>query len=64
VSAPGAGGLDPALWLRAAEAAGAAPTLASADVVELNPLFDHDGRTARLAALTVWMLLRGHARRT
>jgi arginase family enzyme len=32
-------------------------------VVEENPAFDQDGRTARLAALTVWWLLRGRAER-
>lgn len=33
------------------------------DVVELNPRFDADGRTARLAALTVWWFLKGLAER-
>jgi len=28
-------------------------------VVELNPHFDRDAQTARLAALTVWHILRG-----
>jgi Arginase family len=51
------------LWLAAAEAAGAKPLVRSADVVELNPAYDLDGRTARLAALTVWRLLRGVASR-
>ena len=35
----------------------------SADVVELNPAVDRDGQTARLAALTVWWLLRGRSER-
>jgi formiminoglutamase len=63
VSAPAAGGLDSGVWLAAAEAAGRSPAVRSVDVVELNPRFDPDGRTARLAALTVWRLLRGLADR-
>jgi arginase family enzyme len=35
----------------------------SADVVELNPRLAAGGQTARLAALTVWWLLRGLAER-
>ena len=63
VSAPGAGGMTTALWLRAAEACGASPHVASADVVELSPRHDAGGQTATLAALTVWHLLGGLARR-
>lgn len=63
VSAPNAGGLSSELWLEAAFAAGHSPSVQSADVVELNPVFDQDGRTARLAALTVWWLLKGRAER-
>lgn len=63
VSAPAADGLTPDLWLRAAESAGAAPAVRSFDVAELNPRFDVDSRTARLAALTVWRFLRGVAKR-
>lgn len=59
VSAPAADGLHPELWLTAAERAGANPAVRSFDVVELNPRFDVDERTARLAALTVWRFLRG-----
>jgi len=59
VSAPGAGGLEPRIWLHAAEAAGRCPEVRSLDVVELNPRFDRDEQTARLAALTVWHFLRG-----
>jgi formiminoglutamase len=61
VSAPNAAGLSSELWLAAAQAAGRSPSVTSADVVEENPAFDQDGRTARLAALTVWRLLRGRA---
>jgi formiminoglutamase len=63
VSAPNSGGLPSELWLAAAYEAGRAPGVGSADVVELNPTVDQDGRTARLAALTVWWLLRGRAER-
>jgi formiminoglutamase len=61
VSAPTTDGLTPAEWLRAAYRAGSCAQVASADVVELNPRFDRDDQTARLAARTVWELLRGRA---
>ena len=63
VSAPGLGGMPVTRWLRAAEACGASPAVASLDVVELSPPHDVDGRTATLAALTVWHMLRGIAGR-
>jgi formiminoglutamase len=63
VSAPTSAGLSTELWLAAANAAGRCPAVTSADVVELNPAVDRDGQTARLAALTVWCLLRGRAQR-
>lgn len=63
VSAPNPGGLAPALWLHAAYRMGASGAVRSMDIVEVNPRFDQDGRTARLAALTVWHFLRGLAQR-
>jgi formiminoglutamase len=63
VSAPATDGLPVSLWLEAAFRAGATPAVASADVVELSPPHDQDGQTARLAALTVWQILRGVATR-
>lgn len=63
VSAPNPAGLSSDLWLKAAFVAGRSAAVTSADVVELNPRFDPDGQTARLAALTVWWLLRGRAER-
>ena len=63
VSAPSPAGLTSELWLAAANNAGRCPAVTSADVVELNPAVDRDGQTARLAALTVWWLLRGRAER-
>jgi formiminoglutamase len=63
VSAPAAGGLSTSHWLMAAHEAGRNPAVTSADVVETNPAIDRDGQTARLAALTVWWILRGIAER-
>lgn len=63
VSAPNAAGLPAPLWVYAAYLMGRAPLVTSMDVVELNPAFDVDGRTARLAALTVWHFLKGLAER-
>jgi len=59
VSAPSTGGLTPALWLHAAYEAGRCPTALGFDIVELNPHFDRDAQTARLAAMTAWHILRG-----
>lgn len=63
VSAPATGGLTLPLWFLAAYLAGMTPAVKSADVVELAPPLDHDGQTARLAAVTVWQILRGLATR-
>lgn len=63
VSAPATGGMPAELWLRAARGAGRCAAVTSCDVVELNPRLDRDGQTARLAALTVWQVLRGFAER-
>jgi formiminoglutamase len=62
VSAPNPGGLPADVWLHAAYQMGASGAVRSMDVVELNPRVDVDGRTARLAALTVWCFLSGRAR--
>ena len=63
VSAPNTGGLGTDLWIEAAYQAGRSTAVTSADVVELNPTVDRDGQTARLAAVTVWWLLRGRSER-
>ena len=63
VSAPASGGMPPQLWLMAAHEAGRNLAVTSADIVETNPALDRDGQTARLAALTVWWILRGIAER-
>jgi formiminoglutamase len=62
-SAPAVGGLAVELWLHAAYQAGRNQRVASMDLVECNPVYDVDGRTARLAAVTVWQVLRGLAER-
>ncbi|MEM8558539.1 MAG: formimidoylglutamase [Bacteroidota bacterium] len=64
VSAPNAGGLSASLWLHAAYETARSPHVTSLDVVELNPTYDVDGRTAQLAALTVWTFLEGLAERS
>jgi arginase family enzyme len=63
VSAPCPSGLSPALWLDLAFRAGASSHVTSFELVEVNPRFDVDGATVRLAAATVWNFLRGVAAR-
>lgn len=63
VSAPAARGLWPGPWLAAARRAGRSAAVTSADLCELCPPHDVGGRTARLAALTAWEILRGLAER-
>jgi formiminoglutamase len=63
VSAPATGGFTVPEWLGFAHDAGRHPAVRSVDVAELNPVHDRDGQTARLAALTVWHILRGLASR-
>ena len=63
VSAPAVGGIGSRGWLALAWRAGRSPAVTSCDVVELNPMVDHDGVTARLAAATVWQIFRGLATR-
>ena len=63
VSAPSIGGFSTEEWLEIAYAGGRNRNVKSVDVVEVNPAFDIDGRTARLAALTLWHFIRGLARR-
>jgi len=63
VSAPATGGMSTDLWLAAAFQAGACAQVSSCDLVEMNPNYDRDGQTARLAAVTIWHVLRGIALR-
>ena len=59
VSAPATGGMSSELWLYAAYQAGRTRAVRSIDIVEMNPKYDRDGQTARLAALTIWNFLMG-----
>ena len=63
VSAPSTDGLRVPLWLDAARRAGRTSSVRGVDVVELSPPLDPDGRTAALAARTVWAVLQGLAER-
>jgi formimidoylglutamase len=63
VSAPAAVGLDPVEFVAAARTAAADPTVRYIDLMELNPEFDTDGRTARLAAIAFAAIVSGVADR-
>jgi formiminoglutamase len=63
VSAPNPLGLAGDEVADCARRAGAAPEVASLDLVEVSPLLDPDGRSARWAALVVWHFLAGLAAR-
>lgn len=66
--APGVSAMNPAGWPPArlaawAEAAGAATNVRCFDIMELNPVHDADGRTARVAAHLFLSFLKGFSRR-
>lgn len=63
VSAPCSNGLPADLWLMAAYLAGRNKKVTSFDLSEVNPKYDRDGQTLRLAALTVWNFLLGLSQR-
>jgi formiminoglutamase len=63
VGAPNPLGLHGQELITAARHAGASPSVSSFDLVEINPGLDHDGRSARWAALAVWHFLIGLASR-
>lgn len=63
VSAPCSNGLHPDLWLTAAYLAGKNEQVTSFDLSEVNPEYDRDAQTARLAALTIWHFLLGLSQR-
>lgn len=63
VSAPCVNGLHPDLWLTAAYLAGRHEKVTSFDISEMNPEYDRDSQTARLAALTIWHFLQGFSER-
>jgi formiminoglutamase len=58
-SSPSVGGITAELWLHAAYQAGRTQAVRSCDVVEMNPVYDRDNAAARLAAATVWQVLKG-----
>ncbi|MBP3191488.1 formimidoylglutamase [Natronogracilivirga saccharolytica] len=63
VSAPCADGISKSLLLQAAWHAGRNPNVTSIDIAEVNPAFDVDSQTVRLAALTIWKCIEGLASR-
>lgn len=63
VSAPNPDGMPLGLWLHAAYCAGKHPKVCSFDLAEMNPRFDIDGHTARIAALTLWHFFKGLSNR-
>lgn len=63
VSAPCVNGLHPDFWLTAAYLAGKNQKVTSFDLSEVNPTYDRDHQTAKLAALTVWHFLLGLSHR-
>jgi formimidoylglutamase len=63
VSATSPTGLSAEEMLRVAQMTGKHYAVEMIDVAETNPLFDHDGRTAKLAALVVMNFLAGFAQR-
>jgi formiminoglutamase len=58
-SSPSVGGISTDLWLHAAYRAGRTRSVQSCDLVEMNPVYDRDNAAARLAAVTVWNVLKG-----
>ena len=63
VSAPNSTGLEKDLWLELAFEFGRNERVSSFDLCEVNPVYDRDNQTVRLAALTVWNFLLGVALR-
>ena len=64
VSAPSADGFTPRQAVEAAFLAGQNEAVRLFEVVELNPLYDRDNQTARLAATIITAYLTGVARKT
>ncbi len=63
VSAPNANGFSADTWLSIALELGKIPGVTSFDLCEVNPVYDRDGQTVRLAAVTLWHFLLGVAMR-
>lgn len=64
VSAPNSLGFSGAGAIDCAFLAGELPSVASFDLVEINPRYDRDGQSARWAALAIWHFLIGRAARS
>jgi formiminoglutamase len=64
VSAPNPHGLPGGEIAAVCERAGQSANVSSMELVEINPAFDADGRSARWAAMAVWHFLVGLARRS
>ena len=63
VSAPNANGMSTKTWLKTAFELGKIGKITSFDLCEVNPVYDKDGKTVRLAAMTIWYFLLGVALR-
>jgi formiminoglutamase len=63
VSSPNPTGLSGQEVLDCVRGAGTSPRVSSLDLVEINPTYDLDGRSARWAALVIWNFLIGLASR-
>jgi formiminoglutamase len=59
VSTPNPSGIGKDMWLQLAYEFGRCEKVSSFDLCEVNPVYDRDMRTVRLAALTVWYFLFG-----
>ena len=59
VSAPSPMGISGDKIIACARVAGKSPQVSSVDLVEINPLYDQDGQSARWGALLVWNFLIG-----
>lgn len=59
VSAPNNAGLSAETWLKIAFEFGKNPAVRSFDLCEVNPRFDRDHQTVKLAARTLWNFLLG-----
>lgn len=59
VSAPSPAGIGTDLWLKLAYEFGRNEKITSFDLCEVNPVYDQDLKTVRLAALTIWYFLLG-----
>lgn len=59
VSAPNSSGLTVDQWLEFAFQLGKDPKVSSFDLSEVNPIYDRDHQTVKLAARTIWAFLLG-----